>query len=422
MPLSDPTDNPINARRVLILAYAFLPENLVGALRPARFAKYLREFGFSTQVVTASVQEPGAFENEVCYVRDPVRDGHGFVGQVLRLSESLLMKAYASGGGSQALAWLPSALQESEERMPFDYIISTSPPTVTHLTALGLKLRHPSLRWVADFRDPLYGNPSRIENRTRFWDKYIERVIIRHADCVIATTDALADVWRERYPEQRSKVTHIWNGFDPADEIRALPTRGCERKIIAHIGDIYAGRHPEQLINAAQHLLEAGALSPSSLEFSFAGYIDVQYLRLFDPLIQKGVLSLSPLSKSHAEARRLMAEADSLLLVDWTEGSGGLQVPAKLFVYIQIGRPILAITKVDSPVDRILSRSEVPYVGLYPDDSVEQSAAKLRKFLSMPSTPTRPSEWFIREFDGRKQAEKLAGILRSMLKNERGKS
>ena len=387
---SDPSLRSIKANRVLILAYAFLPENLVGALRPARFARYLREFGFATNVVTASVQDPGVVAGEVYYVRDPVRDGRGFFGKVLRVSESLLMKIYASGGGSQALAWILNARSKSEERMPLDYVISTSPPIATHLTALLLKRRHPSLRWVADFRDPLYGNPSRIEKRTRFWDKYIEALIFRHADCVIATTDALADVWRERYPQWRSKVTHIWNGFDPADDIKALPPRRSDRKIIAHVGDIYGGRHPEQLIDAVQHLLEAGAISPSSLEFLFAGYVDTQYMQLFDKLTQEGLLSLSPLSKSHAEARRLMAEADSLLLVDWTEGSGGLQVPAKLFVYIRIGRPILAITRMDSPVDRILARSGVPYVCLYPGDSVEQSAAKLQRFLSLPSTPANP--------------------------------
>jgi glycosyltransferase involved in cell wall biosynthesis len=411
----DPAGTLVATRRVLILAYAFLPENLVGTLRPARFSKYLPEFGFSIQVVTASAQDPGTLTPQVCYVKDPTRDGLGFFGKVLRKVESLLMKVYASGGGSQALSWIPSAVKKSEERMPFDCIISTSPPIATHLAALCLKLRHPGLGWVADFRDPLYGNPSRIEKRTRFWDEYIERLIFRHADRVIATTDALADVWRARYPRWKSKVTHIWNGFDPADDTTALPLPSRNRRIVAHVGDIYGGRHPEQLILAVQHLLESAEISPSSIEFSFVGYVDKQYLQQFDKLIQRGVLSLSPLSKSHEEARRLMAEADSLVLVDWTDGSGGLQVPAKLFVYIQIGRPILAITKTDSPVDRILSMSDVPYVCLYPGDSVEQSAAKLQKFLSLPSSPVPPSDWFLREFDGRKQAQSLAGILRSFM-------
>jgi len=299
--------------------------------------------------------------------------------------------------------------------MPFDYVISSYPPVATHLTALILKRRHPKLIWVADFRDPLSGNPGATDKRTFFWDKHIERVIFTHADCTIATTDALANLWRDRYPKSKSKVTHIWNGFDPADEIEPLPIPSRDQKITAHVGEIYNGRHPRLLLSGLKHLLETRAIDTSRVKFWFFGDLDPRLdLSMFSGLIEQGVLSLFPQAKSSAEARRLMAEANSLLLVDWTDNSGGYQVPAKLYLYIRIGRPILAITKIDSPVERILAKSDVPYVCLYPGDSPEQCATKLQEFLQLSSTPVQPSDWFLHEFDAHGQAKRLAGILASI--------
>ena len=37
------------------------------------------------------------------------------------------------------------------------YIITTGPPHSMHLIGLGLKKRLPSLKWIADFRDPWSG-------------------------------------------------------------------------------------------------------------------------------------------------------------------------------------------------------------------------------------------------------------------------
>jgi hypothetical protein len=117
---------------------------------------------------------------------------------------------------------------------------------------------------------------------------------------------------------------------------------------------------------------------------------------------------------SKDEADRLIEEADYLLLLDVTKGSVGLQVPAKIFEYIRIGRPILACTLRGSPVERILINSGVPFVALYAGDSNEEIDRRVLTFLNLPNHPVEPSDWFQEKFNGRIQAKTLGTIIETV--------
>lgn len=103
---------------------------------------------------------------------------------------------------------------------PGTVLISTHPPVVTHLVALVLKRRF-GRPWIADFRDPLWGNPVRTSYRAGLIDLIIECLVVRHADAAIANTDASAAMLVSRYPELSDKISTIWNGLDPEDRILA---------------------------------------------------------------------------------------------------------------------------------------------------------------------------------------------------------
>ena len=49
-----PAAQPRSKGEVLIIAYYFPPQNTAGAARPSRFHKYLPEFGYRTQVISAA--------------------------------------------------------------------------------------------------------------------------------------------------------------------------------------------------------------------------------------------------------------------------------------------------------------------------------------------------------------------------------
>ena len=109
-----------------------------------------------------------------------------------------------------------------------------------------------------------------------------------------------------------------------------------------------------------------------------------------------------------------MAEAEYLLLLDGNALNKGHAVPAKLFEYIRSGRTILAITARNSPVDRILAQSGIPNACVYHDDQPERVDAEVLRLFHLTSEPASPSEWFLSQFDGRRQTEALASILNSV--------
>jgi hypothetical protein len=106
-----------------------------------------------------------------------------------------------------------------------------------------------------------------------------------------------------------------------------------------------------------------------------------------------------------------IATSDFLLLLDINNlDNAGYAVPAKLFDYTRMGRPILATASRNSPVERILMRSGLHYGCLYPEDSEPEIARKLIAFLSLPSDPQPPSAWFLETFDGARQGAIVASL------------
>jgi hypothetical protein len=108
-----------------------------------------------------------------------------------------------------------------------------------------------------------------------------------------------------------------------------------------------------------------------------------------------------------------MMEADQLMLADNNDSNVGHTVPAKLFEYIRVGRPILALTAFGSPVERILALSGVPFVTLSPELDEDMIDGRVVDFLKLPSQPVRVSEHFSTQFNGRNQARTLASLIDS---------
>ncbi len=97
--------------------------------------------------------------------------------------------------------------------------------------------------------------------------------------------------------------------------------------------------------------------------------------------------------------------------------SGGLQLPSKVFDYVQIGRPILAFTNRDSPVTRVVQQSGILNEVVFTDDSNEIVDGKVLSFLDLPTEPRAPSKEYLETFDGRRQAGKLADMIRSVVED-----
>jgi len=397
--------------RALLIAYYYRSSNESGAARPARFAKYLGKAGVPVHVVTNG--DPSNNEPSVTCVQERIKVARSveLASRVAYHIERRLLPY------NECLPWVPYAVSAGSEiirRNPIESIVSTSPPLAAHFAAWEIKRRF-RLHWVADFRDPLSDNPFRNRRFTRPYDRAIERWLFRNADILIANTDTVANVWRKRYPQWANKVRFIWNGYDPDDLISAAPIPERPWSVLTHVGTLYGGRRPTVLLESLVRLIGSGRLNPDTFRLRLIGPLDTTVNRVDEPpfstLVALGCLSFNGQPVPQAEARNEMATADHLLLLDVNETGAALQVPGKLFEYIRIGRPILTFTVNDSPTERILAASGIPYRAISmtaPPQTIDDAVGS---FLKLPPESTQASKWFWREFDARAQAETLKTLL-----------
>ena len=320
---------------------------------------------------------------------------------------------------NERLPWVPYAIAEAGriyQKQPYSIIFSTSPPLATQISAMWIKRRY-GTKWVADLRDPLFGNPFRTRGIGRPYDAMLERLIFRNADALIANTDVVAQGWCARYPHWKHKIAVIWNGFDPEERLEpaAIPNREC--RVMLHAGALYGGRNPRLLLASIDRLITRGRLKPGAFRIELLGVSEKSVCDDLSGFVRKGFLEHSnAVPRDEAIAR--MAGSDFLLLVDTNELNTGLQVPAKLFDYLRVGRPILTITTRNSPADRILAGSGIRYAALYSDDSEKCVDEKVLAFFALPPETTQPNQWFWKEFDGRVQARTLAELLNGLVSTD----
>jgi glycosyltransferase involved in cell wall biosynthesis len=400
---------------VLIIAYHFPPENAIGGARPYRFYKYLSQIGYCCHVITAAEQVSGQ-NRDLEYVPDPFveRPGKGIGWQVERAIRKLLMPGVTGIRWSRLACRASRAFLRSNPNSEVT-VFSTFPPLGTHLAAFQLK-RRDKLKWIADFRDPLHSNPGNVGLR-KFQDaiyRWLERALLRSADIVIANTDSMAEKWKSSYPEIRDRVHLIWNGFDPEDRLEPEPLPHRSPQIISHVGELYEGRSIAPLLAAFSRLISAGRLHANALRIRLVGPARADSLpgpEFLQQATSQGWLELTPHQVPHQEARSIAQESDGLLPV---AHPSPFQVPAKLFEYLRLGRPILAYILPGSPVEYILKRSGVAYRCAYVGGSREDLDSTVENFLSLNSDGGLPNDWFRENFDAKRQTQTLDALIRSL--------
>jgi hypothetical protein len=176
---------------------------------------------------------------------------------------------------------------------------------------------------------------------------------------------------------------------------------------------LYGGRNPGLILDSIQRLITSGALALGSLRLSLIGPSSdgsIPNMYVLKQLTDAGVVEYIPTQIPKHKARLINREADALLLL---QPQSDIQVPAKLYEYIRIGRPVLAFLKRNSPSERMLIQSGIPYRSIYPDYSQEEVDGKMLDFLTISNNPSFASKWFDDNFNARHQTKKLASIIDS---------
>ncbi|MGQ9635843.1 MAG: glycosyltransferase [Bryobacteraceae bacterium] len=403
-------------RLALIFAYHFPPDASAGSQRPYRFAKYLSRMGYEVAVFTAC-EQPLDHPFPVFRIRDPFPGGNRRTAgwQLERALRKTLWPGavgirWAARAAESALAFLKN---RSGARA---CVLSTFPPLGAHLAGWRVA-KAARLPWLADFRDPMISTPGNWDRR-RPWQRraalWMERRFFQHAARIVANTSAMAEQFRRLRPESAAKVHTIYNGVDTEERIRPLPLPPRPYRLFSHVGELYGGRSAVMLLESIARLIQSDRLDRRTHRVLLAGPMEPGMLpceSLLTMALEQGWLELRPGFVPKAEALRIAQTSDGLLLI---QPHTSIQVPAKLYEYIQIGRPILAQVPPKSETEAVLAKSGIRYVTAYSGSSAEEMDRALITYFRLPSDPLPLAQGFIEEFAAQRQAESLARILESL--------
>ncbi|MBV8550409.1 MAG: glycosyltransferase [Acidobacteriaceae bacterium] len=406
-------------RHVILIAYYFPPSEKIGGNRAFRFYKYLKRMGYLCHVITASEQSSNCPPEITCVTDRLQRRWEGAARQRFSFSASveLLVRKLAFPGQigiMWSIAVAARCRQIIRDNPEHEFVIVCSYPALGVLLAGLIIAAVERIPWIADFRDPIAGLLlSHTPGYARFWDRVVERAVFRSAAAIVANTEGAATIWRFRYPCAHLKLHVIPNGFDPEDAPQPLEIPTRPEKLIVHAGTLYHGRNPNAVVRSLSRLRDNGVPEASVVRILLTGSIASNSgldLVLCEQARRDGWLELrEPVPRE--ECLRILAEADGFLML---QPQSGIQVPAKLFEYICIGRPILALLHRSSSVAEILRNSGVPYVCIHPEDEPELIDHQFTDFLRLPTSPTPSSEWFKSNFSVEYQTQALSLIIESL--------
>lgn len=357
-------------RRVLIIAFHFPPVlGSSGVHRLTSFAQGLSTKGWDVTVLTAHERAYAQLDLASIDALPPAIT-------VIR-AQSLDAARHLSVNGAyfdflaipdRWQSWILPAVSRAvieHRKSPFDVIFATYPiPSALVIARLVAKLT--GVPWIADLRDPITqeGFPKDPNVRRRLQN--LERRVVGSASRVCLTTNASRDYYAAKYAKVPSAFWQmIENGFD---EVRLGPLLEApandssrERLRILHSGLVYAkDRNPEMLFLALGKLRRSGLVAPGSLSVVFRGSGQDKMIRQL--AAQHGVddfVSVEP-AIPYADAVKEMCAADALLVL---QGAGvDRQIPAKVYEYLYVGRPVIGLTTPDGSTGRLLLESGVQTV------------------------------------------------------------
>lgn len=401
-------------KRVLMIAFHFPPEGGSGTQRSLKFARYLPEFGWDVDVLTATT---GAYELQDSSLLKEIPSE-------VMVHRSACVDCRRIG----AAGWYPSWLEFPDRYgswLPFavarglgllrtrsiDVIYSTSPVRTAHLIGLILA-RRSLLPWVCDFRDPWGGNTHGLKHRA---NRALERKVMARSSHVIANTTQLEANLIERFPVLRGRLTVLPNGYDDADFAGSSPATSKYPAgfTILHIGETYPGiRDPMPLFEALARLVDRGVVKDGDLVFRFVGTSPSLSTPEFSAWRAARGLDRSIYVEpqvAHIECISELLGTDALLLLQCSPQSNQ-QVPAKLYEYLRSGRPVLVMTPKGSATGQLALAEGLEWV-VDPNDSaqLEEALASIAKIAKLGVRP--PS----RERGGRFERRYLTGQLARIL-------
>ena len=409
-------------KNVLLIAYHFPPLlGSSGLLRTLKHVYYLEKYGFKPTVLTVKTrayerlnysllaQVPSSVQIHRAFALD-TRRHLSFKGRYFEFLS--IPDRYTS--------WIPFGIVEGCRIVvskKIDIIYTTYP--IGSALAIGNSVAYLTKRpLVVDFRDPMYDQFSKFSRNVFRAKKVIEESAVKNSAHVIVTTPGTRELFAERYPHlSPDKITIIPNGFDEQDFLNIDVIHKKRNGIrMIHTGLLDpVDRDPLPFFRALHILKSNNVLKRFNLKIElFAPGNEKCYEDHVKKLDINDRVEIKP-SISYSEILTEMFNSDILLLFQGPTCDH--QIPAKIYEYLRVGKPVLAFTSRDGDTGRLISSYNAGLI-ISENDPI-QIASKCEKWIhEVAHGNFRPSNspGTCQEFSREKQTENLAKVFSHTLR------
>lgn len=402
--------------KVLIVTYYWPPSGGGGVQRWVKFASHLKSMGCEPIIYTPDSPDVPVLDESLLrdvpdgieVIKRPIFEPYKFACLLKGGGASGRLGASGSTAGEKQslskrislwvrgnffvpdarIAWVkPSVkfLSKWLSENSIDAIITTGPPHSMHLIGLGLKKKHPSLKWITDFRDPWsdmdYLSEFKMGKRAIAKIQSLEASVVKGADKIIVTSKGAGKQLIKGNDSE--KAVFIPNGWDEVDFPKSRPRKTSSEGVrIGHFGSLHGSRNAPGFFQALSTIAVE-----EKITLVFAGNVDGTILSELENVGLSNrceFLGNLPHKKSVEE----MLNCEALLLIHNNTESAVKSTPGKLFEYLATSLPIITICNDQGDLAELLDAWKLPHA-VHAD--IEGSAKMLRDLKSQ--TPVNASPY-----------------------------
>jgi glycosyltransferase involved in cell wall biosynthesis len=425
--------------RVLLVAYRFPPQSGVGALRPAKLARFWQKRGIPLSIV-AGPGESQRFQDSTLgnflpagskrvaadlspfYWLEQLRRSasrHRATRFLNRPLAALQRGTYLLSVPDERSGWLLPAFLEGTgaiRRFEPSVIVASGPPWSSFVVAAMLS-RSSGIPLVLDYRDPWTAT---YINQPAAWlarsmNPRFEQWVISEATAVVAAQRAILSRLRDSFPDLRPRYFWVPNGYDPADFEPGL-TPNPDLFTLSYMGSLFSRRSPKSLVDALEELLEEKVLEPGKFVFQVGGST-----RLLSRLCRPDGLLQACIREEGYQPHRLsvraIQQATVNLVMEGDMGGPNVTTPAKFYEALYSGRPVLLLSP-EGVTTRLASCMGGCWVS-HPEDKTAIKDLVIDLYRSWQRGDlvafTRPAH--LRFYDREYQAERLLKFVQTVCRH-----
>lgn len=402
-------------KHIVLVTSWYPPLQSVAVNRMTAFVNYLDKNKFSISVITTGTPEIHGETNEDAIQVFRIKPKSGFWKPKFNTADSKLIHyskvarnvMYHRLFSHTDKDWIKSAvnrLNELHGKRKIDLVISSFSPVEPHLASLEFCNGQSQVRWIVDMRDEMSQNP---QDDPKIRKKYalIETAISKRANALVSVSEPIVNYFKLSVPGLKHYV-EIRNGYD--HDVPSFDYNFNENFTMLHAGSFYGIRKPNTLFAALEQidrrnmlpekwkLICAGASHNFSIPSKFRDHVQI--------------IERVPQTKSI----ELMAKADLNLLIQPPTGRKGI-FTGKIFDYLSVGKPILAIADMDDVAAGLIQDMHAGFCANFNDlIGIENGLIQAMDMWKMKIRSTIDQQE-IKKLHRKYQVEKLQGLIEQVI-------